>query len=214
MSYTQSSCFEELRRESHTYMSEATIRKPEFDNQSIKIERAVPNDAETICDIRDRAWLKAYPNAELGVTEDDIRVNAQGRAGEFLPRRIAYLKERFTKDAGTSLTTFVARANGKVLGYVDPHIDEQNRRSISAIYVAPEAQGMGIGGKLMRQTLDLFGRDKDIFLEVVSYNQNAIDFYKRFGFEQTDAIVPEEEGRPDYLKSLPQIEMVLRAKSD
>ena len=73
---------------------------------------------------------------------------------------------------------------------------------------------MGIGGKLMRQVLDLYGRDEDIFLEVVSYNQNAIDFYERFGFEQTDAIVPEEEGRPGYLKTLPQIEMVLRAKSD
>lgn len=190
------------------------MRKSELDSQVVTIERAVPNDAEMICDIRDRAWLKAYPNAELGISADDIRVNAQGRDGEFLPRRIAYLKERFTKDGGTGLTTFVARADGKVVGYVDPRIDEQNHRRIGAIYVAPEAQGMGIGGKLMRQVLDLYGRDEDIFLEVVSYNQNAIDFYKRFGFEQTDAIVREEEGRPDYLKSLPQIEMVLRAKSD
>jgi ribosomal protein S18 acetylase RimI-like enzyme len=195
-------------------MSEITTTKPELNNQSAKIERAVPDDAELICDIRDRAWLEAYPNAELGITPDDIRVNAKGRNGEFVPRRIAYLKEQFAKDDGTGLTTFVAKVDNKVVGYVDPRVDEQNRRRIGAIYVAPEAQGMGIGGKLMRQVLDLYGRDQDIFLEVVSYNQNAIDFYKRFGFEPTDAIVPEEEGRPDYLKSLPQIEMVLKAKSD
>jgi ribosomal protein S18 acetylase RimI-like enzyme len=193
-------------------MSEATMAKPEFDSQSVKIERAIPDDAEVICDIRDRAWLKAYPNAELGITAEDIRINAQGRDGEFVPRRVAYLKEQFAKDDGIGLTTFVAKVDNKVIGYVDPRIDEQNHRRIDAIYVAPEAQGMGVGGKLMRQVLDLYGRDQDIFLEVVSYNQNAIDFYKRFGFEQTDAVVPEEEGRPDYLKTLPQVEMVLRAE--
>lgn len=140
-------------------MSEATAVNPEFDSRSVVIERAVPDDAQVICDIRDRAWLIAYPNTELGITADDIRVNAQGRDGEFVPRRIAYLKEQFAKDDGIGLTTFVARVGGAVVGYVDPRIDEQNRRCIGAIYVAPEAQGMGIGGKLMKQVLDLFGRD-------------------------------------------------------
>jgi len=183
---------------------------PALDIHTITIERAVPDDAATICDIRDRAWLETYPNTELGITVDDIRINAKGRRGEFVPRRIAYLKERFAKDDGTGMTTFVAKVGGKVVGYIDPRIDELNRRRIGAIYVLPEAQGMGVGSKLMRQVLDLYGRDQDIFLEVVSYNQNAIDFYTRFGFEQTDAVVTEEEGRPGYLKSLPQIEMVLK----
>ncbi len=186
--------------------------KPELDTLPIEIERAVPADAEVICDIRDRAWIEAYPNTELGITAEDIKLNAQGRNGEFLPRRIAYLKDELAKDDGTGLTTFVAKADGKVVGYIDPRIDEQNRRRIGAIYVSPEAQGMGIGGKLMAKVLDLYGRDQDIFLEVVSYNQIAIDFYKRFSFEKTDTVVPEEEGRPDYMKSLPQVEMVLKAE--
>ena len=189
------------------------MHKQEFDKQSVEIERAVPDDAETICDIRDRAWIEAYPNAELGITAEDIKLNAQGQNGEFVPKRVAYLKEQLAKDSGSGLTTFVAKADGKVVGYVDPRIDEQNHRRIGAIYVPPEAQGMGIGGKLMHKVLDLYGTDEDIFLEVVSYNQNAIDFYKRFGFEKTDAVVPDEEGRPDYMKSLPQIEMVLKAKT-
>lgn len=52
------------------------------------------------------------------------------------------------------------------------------------MYVAPEAQGKGVGSKLMNQVLDWYGRDQDIYLEVVSYNQNAINFYKRFGFRR------------------------------
>lgn len=184
--------------------------KPEFDSQAVTIERAVPDDAETICDIRDRAWLEAYPNAELGITVDDVRLMAQGPKGEYVPRRIAYLKEQFAKEDGTGETTFVAKVDGKVVGFIDPRIDEQNRRRVGAIYVAPEAQGKGVGSKLMNQVLDWFGRDQDIYLEVVSYNTNAINFYEHFGFVQTDAVVPDEEGRPDYLKKLPQIEMVLR----
>jgi len=185
---------------------------PEIDKNSVMVERATPEDAEAICDIRDKAWLETYPNAELGITEDDIRLNAQGPNGEFVPRRIAYLKEQFAKDDGSGIGTFVAKVEGKVVGYSDPHIDERGRRRIGAMYVAPEAQGMGVGGKLMHQALDVLGRDEDIYLEVISYNHKAIGYYEHYGFEKTDAVIPEEEGRPSYMRSLPQIEMVLKAK--
>jgi ribosomal protein S18 acetylase RimI-like enzyme len=194
-------------------MDEVNKTKPEFDKQPVEIERAIPDDAEIICDIRDRAWLETYPNTELGITVEDVRVMAQGPNGEYVPRRASYLKEQLAKD-GPNQATFVAKVDNKIVGFIDPRIDEINHRRIGAIYVAPEAQGRGVGSKLMKQVLDYYGREQDIYLEVVSYNQNAIDFYKRFGFEQTDAIIPKEEGRPDYLKSLPQIEMVLKAKLD
>lgn len=190
-------------------MNEVTI-KPELNSLSVEIERAVPDNAEIICDIRDRAWIEAYPNPDLGITAEDIKLNAQGRNGEFVPRRIAYLRERLAKDDDTDLGIFVAKVAGKVVGYIDLSVDDANRRTIGAVYVAPEAQGRGVGSKLIDKALGLYGRDEDIFLEVVSYNQNAIGFYERFGFEKTDAVVPEEEGRPDYMTSLPQIEMVLK----
>lgn len=192
-------------------MNEANTPKQEIEKLPVEIVRAVPDDAEIICDIRDRAWLDTYPNEELGISSDDIRVNAQGREGEFVPRRIAFLKEQFAKDDETGITTLVAKVDGQIVGYIDPRIDEQNHHRIGALYVAPEAQRMGVGSKLMRQVLEIYGRDEDIFLEVVSYNKNAIDFYKRFGFEQTNSIVAEEEGIPEYVKSLPQIEMILKS---
>jgi hypothetical protein len=39
----------------------------------------------------------------------------------------------------------------------------------------------------------------------------TIGFYKRFGFEKTDNKVEEEPDRPDYMITIPQIEMVKRA---
>lgn len=130
--------------------------------------------------------------------------------GEFVPRRIAYFKEKLAETDRADGATFVSKVNGKVVGYVDSSIEE-GRRRIGAIYVEPEAQGKGVGSKLLQQPLEWRGRGEDIFLEVVAYNQNAINFYERFGFVKTDTKVPEEPNRPDYMKTLPQIEMVLRA---
>lgn len=178
----------------------------------VAIEKARPEDAEIICDIRDRAWIEAYPNPDLGITAEDIKLNAQGKDGVFVPRRIAYMKSQFAKNSHTDLTTYVAKINGKVVGYTEPRIYENGKRYVSAIYVAPEMQGVGVGGKLLRKALSVLGNDKDIFLEVISYNQKAIGFYEHFGFVKTDAAVPEEVGRPDYMKTLPEIEMVLRAE--
>ncbi len=54
-----------------------------------EIKLASPDDAAVICQIRDEAWLDSYPNQDLGITKEQIRVNAQGKHGEFVPRRIA-----------------------------------------------------------------------------------------------------------------------------
>ena len=179
-------------------MSKATI---------IKI--AVPDDAEIICEIRDRAWIDAYPNAELGITAKDIEINAKGLSGEFVPKRIAYLKNKLSTTDRPDGATFVAKIDGKIVGFAEPSI-ENGKRRVGALFVAPEAQGKGVGSKLIQQDLEWHGRDEDIYLEVISYNQNAIDFYKQFGFKETDTVVPQEEGAPDYIKPLPQIEMVLK----
>lgn len=192
-------------------MNEADAVMPELDKPLVEIERAEPENAEVICDIRDRAWLETYPNDKLGITREDILLMAKGPNSEYVPRRIAFLKEQFAKNDGTGTGTFVAKVESQVVGYTTLDIDELGRRRIGAMYVAPEAQGSGVGGKLMKQALDALGRYGDIYLEVVSYNGKAIGFYEHFGFEKTDEAVPEEEGRPDYLKKLPQTEMVLRA---
>ncbi len=192
-------------------MSKVIITKSAFDKRVIKIERAVPDDAQTICNIRDRAWVKSYPNKMLGITAEQITLNAKGLGGEFVPRRIAYLKKQCGKISDNGLDIYVAKIDGKVVGYVEPCIDEHGHQRINAIYVDPEAQRKGVGGELMRQALSVLGRDRDIYLDVVSYNQNAIDFYKHFGFEKTDAKVAKDKEAPDYMVSLPEIEMVLRA---
>lgn len=192
------------------YTTEDMFMVTNRDNQTISIKIATPDDAEIICDIRDRAWINAYPNPQLGITARDIGINAKGLHGEFVPKRIAYLKNKLSSPDRPDGATFVAKIDGKVVGFADPSIEDGKRR-VGALFVAPEAQGKGVGSKLIQRDLDWHGRENDIYLEVLSYNQNAIDFYERFGFKKTDTVVPQEEGVPGYIKPLPQIEMVLRA---
>jgi len=194
-------------------MTEKDAAFPEVGISSVVIERAVPEDAEAICAIRDQARLETYPNPEQGISEADIRMIIQGPHGEFVPRRIAYYREEIAKSANSKFGILVAKSEGNVVGFTHPETDDKGRRTIGDMFVAPEAQGKGIGGKLMDQALDVLGHDEDIYLDVVSYNSKAIGFYEHYGFEKTDAAIPREEGRPSYLKSLPQIEMVRKGQS-
>ena len=162
---------------------------------SVVIERAVPDDAGAICKIRDVARIDAYPNEELGVTAEDVRVMSEGPEGEFLPRRIKFLRSELEAKDGTNNTIFVARSNNEVVGFAAPR-HEDDKYWIDQAYILPEFQGKGIGVKLMKQALASIGNDQDIFLHVVSYNQNAISFYENFGFQKTDTIIEDEEARP------------------
>lgn len=176
----------------------------------IVIRDASPDDAETMCKIRDEAWIDAYPNKERGITPEQIKINAQGLHGEFVPRRIKWLKDKIA-NADTNWKTFVGEIEGNVRGFIIVSNHDRGRQFINSVYVQPGFQSKGVGSKLMQTAFDWFDASEDIYLEVASYNNRAIRFYERFGFVKTDAVVPEEPDRPDYITPIPQIEMVLKA---
>lgn len=156
-----------------------------------------------------RTWLATYPSVEVGITEEDIRLRTDGQNGERIPQNI----ERWRKSIKTtdgSRAVFVARTDSRVVGVAAPSLSEGKRR-LGALYVLPETQGTGVGSKLMQKALEWLGDKEDIYLKCASYNQTAIDFYKHFGFEQTDTPVIDK-GNVYGNTLIPEIEMVLRAK--
>lgn len=183
-----------------------TVMTQEFTRQPIEVERAKPEDAEAVFDVQRQTWLATYPNDEFGITYEDIRKRLEGENGELIPQKVQRWKEGI-ESSGERRETFVVRENGKIIGFVAPGIVNEQRR-IGAIYVLPEAQGKGIGGALLKKSIEWHGRNEDIFLRVASYNQNAIDFYRRNGFIETDNKI-EDDGTPP----IPEIEMVLKAEN-
>jgi ribosomal protein S18 acetylase RimI-like enzyme len=190
-------------------MDETTLPKSEIENQELVIERASQEDAEAMMRLKRAAWLKMYPSAEHDVsvediekkfTEEDIKAGSknwqEGIAGE---------------PHSGKRQTFVARLNGEVVGFTSPCFEDDQWR-IGQLYVTPEFQRRGIGSQLLQEALDWLGPEKDVYLHVLKWNDNAINLYKKFGFQPTSKEYPaeiDEKGR----KLLPEIEMLRKSAS-
>jgi len=64
------------------------------------------------------------------------------------------------------------------------HAKAPSKTKIHKIYILPEAQGKGVGKKLIQEVAQIAQKNGDthLFLNVNKYNQSAIDFYSRIGF--------------------------------
>lgn len=139
---------------------------------------AQPVDAKGITYVQQETWLATYPNKEAGIDREDIeKLNFTG--DDYLQRWQQSL-ETIKGDR----QTWVARENGEVIGYcVARKGDEANR--LQAIYVSPSHQGRDLGKKLMEAAFVWLGNEKDILLDVASYNASSIRFYESIGFRRT-----------------------------
>ena len=176
-----------------------------YKNTNVVIEPAAPDDAEAITELLRVTWLATYPNAAAGLTCENIRQRVEGDHGERLAEKTAKWRQRIAAQAGKP-SAFVARSNGDVVGFVFPSvIDGQSR--VGVLYVLPQMQGQGIGGRLLKKVLDWYGDGTDIYLRVATYNRRAIEFYQKYGFVLTDAKVKDEGSVVDG-KQIPEREMV------
>lgn len=174
----------------------------------IQIEKATPADAEAIMTIKRDAWRDAYINEKLSITTEDI----DKKFGDIQVAIENWQRGIATETDEGQKQTFVARRDGKVVGYTSPETDDGQKR-IGALYVAPGNQGNGIGTKLLQQAVDWHGRNQDIYAHVVSHNHNAVAFYEQFGFEKTGVVIPAEFDEQQGIKLLEEFEMVLNATS-
>jgi ribosomal protein S18 acetylase RimI-like enzyme len=145
-----------------------------MDSQFI-VERAIIADIPGILQVRRVAWLRTYPHEELGISVADIEqmVNAKEIGA------VEVWSSRITGDAAAA--TWVARFDNSVIGFVSARKDP-GTNAITALYVDPEYQGKGIGKTLMSAALDWLGNGRSVRLNVVRYNEKAIQFYSSFGF--------------------------------
>lgn len=145
----------------------------------IVVSKAKLSDVAAIKNIQEVTWLATYVNDEYGITQEDIALqfseNNNG-AGKTVVEKI---KDYFSdKD----ILVLVAKENQSLVGFcvVKKHLDYNQ---IIKLYILPTAQRRGVGAKLINKALDWLD-NKDVKLTVVAYNQPAINFYKKFGFEE------------------------------
>ena len=86
---------------------------------------------------------------------------------------------------------------------------KEEKNQLQMIYVLPEYQGKGIGKLLWNEVKKYLDKTKETYVELVTYNENAIKFYQKLGVVDTGKRFLEERFRMKSGNILPQMEMKL-----
>jgi len=164
----------------------------------MKARLTTVNDAEGVFNVQKMTWIDSYPNEKYGVKREDI-VERFADEKKFIAKT-----RKKVEGYGKDICGWVVELDGKIVGFSATYKDK-GKNLVGAIYVLPEHQGKGIGKILLQKVLDFLKDSKEIWLEVASYNKNAINFYEKSGFH----IVPGTEGEHEIIegKFIPTIEM-------
>ncbi len=177
-------------------------RKENFE-KPIEIMVAKPEDAKGIQDVFYKTWLATYPNEKEGITVDDIEDRYKDRYSQ---ERIKKRQESITNPEKDT-TMFVAKEGERVVGVCRVVIEKDQNR-LGALYVLPEYQGRGIGTVLWKRAEKIFDKQKDILVNVATYNGNAISFYRKFGFVETGKRWRDEKFKMKSGATIPEMEMI------
>ncbi len=152
-----------------------------LDQNSLAGHQSIPlirpwtiQDLPHIQDITWQTWLATYSSF---IPTEDLK---------------SYFDEHYSVEALTELFNqeevdgFVAELNNRLVGYEkNKFSSEETRYYVSSVYVLPECQGMGLGGRLLvlaeRKALE-YGLDR-IWLGVMTQNTSALKWYRKKGFE-------------------------------
>ena len=128
-----------------------------------------PEDADAKGYVHRKSWQETYPGL---MPQEQL-------TGRTLESR-QELARKYPEN------TFVAVLDGKVVGFSCYHPywgdDLTGCGEVQAIYVLQEAQGLGIGRKLMDAALEALSDYETIALWVLKGNDKAIGFYEHYGF--------------------------------
>ena len=157
-------------------------------NQIIITKPDPEKDAEEIANVYYYTWLKTYPNKNAGITREDIEEHFKNR----LEKKELEKKKEKISNLNPNKLFLIAKYNEKVIGVCNI-IKRENFNQLQSIYVLPEYQGKGIGYKLWLKAFDFIDKEKNTIVQVAIYNENAINFYKKLGFIDTEKKFSDEK---------------------
>ncbi|WP_432741917.1 GNAT family N-acetyltransferase [Streptomyces sp. JH002] len=145
------------------------------------ITPARPEDAAALGPLHLRNWLLNYPNPEAGIDESWIR---EHRGASATAEGIAQWREFIESANGDRAPHFcrVVRSGPEIVGYLCGHRNASEPVTLGPMYLLDHAQGHGLGGLMMTAFFTWAG-PAPVRLGVVDYNDRAIRFYERHGFQ-------------------------------
>jgi ribosomal protein S18 acetylase RimI-like enzyme len=158
-----------------------------------KIESPQVGDELLLAPMHIQAWKDAYIVPESGLTAEAIDAQLAHLLTDTTYRKNTIIESLENPDV--VLYRVVRNQNDEIVGFMHGTKHEAFTE-LDAIYLLNEAKGSGTGGKLMEEFLKWADADKPCRLEVFTFNDSAIGFYVRYGFERTDKEMPLFRGMP------------------
>lgn len=75
--------------------------------------------------------------------------------------------------------------SNEIIGYIGCYKDNDEKKGGFGIYVLPKYQGYGVGKALMDKGLEWLSDTEHISIGVYKFNEKAIEWYKKLGFQFT-----------------------------
>ena len=172
-------------------------------HQAINISKANKKDVVDILNIQSIVWPLLYTNKKENITKKEIleSMSPNSKKSKTLWEKV--IKEN--KDSIGDSLTLVAKNESNTIGF-GYAVKDRDFGEIRSLYILPQYQCAGIGSRLLSKMIEWLGRESNIILSVAEYAEQAISFYKRFGFEITNKTSYQELKNN---KKIPEIEMVL-----
>jgi len=148
---------------------------------NIDIRPAGVQDAAGIADVAQRTWNDTYAEIILPTTQERL-------LGRW------YTPAALGEATGQSDSWFyVAVVEEKVIGFAQFVMREDRRGELTRIYVLPEWQRQGVGGRLLGEGLAslLSHGAQEVFVHVERGNNKGIGFYESRGFHGVREFVVE-----------------------
>lgn len=143
------------------------------------IHEMTAEDVEPATRMRLQSWLDTYVNDEVGVTRE--WVEARNKV-QLSPEKVAARKAWL--DNPNSMGWVAKDKSGMIIGVANPYRDEAGIQRVGSLYTDKAWHGKGVGGALMQKIIDWADPHRPLELEVASYNERAIAFYRKYKFEE------------------------------
>ncbi len=131
--------------------------------------------------MRLQSWRDTYINEDIGITLEWIaEQNRRQTSDESRAKWLEILSD--PKRAGW----VAVESSGSIIGMAAPYISDDDVQRVGSLYVAKDWHGKGVGSALMQKIIDWFDDAKPIELEVVSYNERAKAFYRKWRFVEVE----------------------------
>jgi len=173
--------------------------------QDIIIRDTTVDDLLPLRTMHGQSWRDTYPNEAEGVSRQWVE---ERTAGWITPEGIEQSKEHVKDIYGHPEHLHkIAVAGDRVVGIV--HVAKTaEKQHLHALYIAKEYYGTGLAQRLMDTALKWIDPDRPIDLQVVTYNDRAKAFYRKYGFKE----IPGTEEK--FAEVIPVITMERKGESE